>query len=49
MVSVRHKSCVGCLYSGLAGASTFVARVALLACVDGLAFIVCVLNVCVTK
>ena len=30
-----------CLYSGLVGGLPFVARVALLACVGGLAFVVC--------
>ena len=32
---------VRCLYSGLVGGLPFVARVALLACVGGLAFVVC--------
>ena len=32
---------VRCLYSGLVGGLLFVARVALLACVGGLAFVVC--------
>ena len=30
-----------CLYSGLVGGLPFVARVALLACIGGLAFVVC--------
>ena len=32
---------VRCLYSGLVGGLPFTARVALLACVGGLAFVVC--------
>ena len=32
---------VSCLYRGLIGGLPFVARVALLACVGGLAFVVC--------
>ena len=32
---------VRCLYSGLVGGLLFVARVALLACVGGLTFVVC--------
>ena len=32
---------VRCFYSGLVGGLPFVARVALLACIGGLAFVVC--------